>query len=221
MGTRNLTCVVVDGVYKVAQYGQFDGYPSGQGATALEFLHSILPSAPKAPRVYTRRHTISKGQGRRARRIRRMWARAAVRTSQTFSANLVRLASNCRALRFLTDAESKQRAVPGWASKWPWLHRNCAAKILSIVYAGTADAVANSIAFAKDSLFCEWAYVVDLDRQTFEVYRGFNTTPPPKCSRFFSDTPNDGGYYPIAPLASWSLRRLPDVQRFVAECEPV
>lgn len=27
--------------------------------------------------------------------------------------------------------------------------------------------------FAKDSLFCEWGYVIDLDRGVFEVYRGF------------------------------------------------
>lgn len=38
MGTRNLTCVVLDGEYKVAQYGQWDGYPEGQGRTILEFL---------------------------------------------------------------------------------------------------------------------------------------------------------------------------------------
>jgi hypothetical protein len=39
MGTRNLT-VVIDkaGQTKVAQYGQFDGYPSYSGITALEFL---------------------------------------------------------------------------------------------------------------------------------------------------------------------------------------
>ncbi len=40
-GTRNLTCVVVGGEYKVAQYGQWDGYPSGQGLTALNFLRGM------------------------------------------------------------------------------------------------------------------------------------------------------------------------------------
>lgn len=36
MGTRNLTKVIdKDGVVRVAQYGQWDGYPSGQGLNAL------------------------------------------------------------------------------------------------------------------------------------------------------------------------------------------
>ena len=36
MGTRNLTKVIdKDGIVRVAQYGQWDGYPSGQGLNAL------------------------------------------------------------------------------------------------------------------------------------------------------------------------------------------
>ena len=41
MGTRNLTMVIdQNGITKVAQYGQWDGYPSGVGADILEFLHN-------------------------------------------------------------------------------------------------------------------------------------------------------------------------------------
>lgn len=41
MGTRNLTAVKINGEYKIAQYGQWDGYPSGQGKTILEFLNFL------------------------------------------------------------------------------------------------------------------------------------------------------------------------------------
>ena len=42
MGTRNLTAVFMDGEYKVAQYGQWDGYPEGQGITCLVFLRDEM-----------------------------------------------------------------------------------------------------------------------------------------------------------------------------------
>ena len=41
MGTRNLTIVHSNGEYKVAQYGQWDGYPEGLGAQLLKYLKGI------------------------------------------------------------------------------------------------------------------------------------------------------------------------------------
>ena len=38
MGTRNLTMVIHEKKPVIAQYGQWDGYPAGQGTTVLEFL---------------------------------------------------------------------------------------------------------------------------------------------------------------------------------------
>ena len=40
MGTRHLTIVKLGNKVKVAQYGQWDGYPSGQGKTIAKFLNS-------------------------------------------------------------------------------------------------------------------------------------------------------------------------------------
>lgn len=48
MGTRNLTIVKSKGKTKVAQYGQWDGYPTGQGQTIAEFLKKVdLPKFKK------------------------------------------------------------------------------------------------------------------------------------------------------------------------------
>jgi hypothetical protein len=38
MGTRNLTAVYFKGEFRIAQYGQWDGYISGSGWGILEFL---------------------------------------------------------------------------------------------------------------------------------------------------------------------------------------
>ncbi len=42
MGTRHLICVVVDGKFKVAQYGQWDGYPDGQGKVVVDFIENKM-----------------------------------------------------------------------------------------------------------------------------------------------------------------------------------
>ena len=41
MGTENITMVKHNGEYKVAQYGSFDGYPSGKGFKTVKFLNLI------------------------------------------------------------------------------------------------------------------------------------------------------------------------------------
>lgn len=41
MGTRHLTMVKQDYEMKVAQYGQWDGYPKGAGKTVIDFLHNV------------------------------------------------------------------------------------------------------------------------------------------------------------------------------------
>lgn len=41
MGTRHLICVSHNDQCKVAQYGQWDGYPAGQGVNILAFLREM------------------------------------------------------------------------------------------------------------------------------------------------------------------------------------
>lgn len=41
MGTRNSTIVIYEKKIKVEQYGQWDGYPEGQGQTISNFLETV------------------------------------------------------------------------------------------------------------------------------------------------------------------------------------
>lgn len=197
MGTRNSTLIQLDGQYKLAQYGQWDGYPSGQGATALAFLRTLNTAAKRAA-----------------------------------------FAAKVKALKVLTDAE--QEALyneNAHETTHPHFSRDCGAEVLALINKGKATEIGNNInleaSFVKDPLFCEWAYVIDLDKGTFEVFKGFNTRALGKGQRFYFDGhkgeeqrpyDNEKGkpyrYYPVRLLKSYNLAKLPTEKQFLADCEP-
>lgn len=176
MGTRNLTCVVYQGEYKISQYGQWDGYPSGQGATALTFLQS--------------------------------WDREKF-TQQSKDGWVT-----------MEEAERLKEGHPEW-------DRDMGAGVLQFVQDCPDEVIYlnQDPAFAGDSLFCEWAYVIDLDKNTFEVYEGFNKIPLNKNDRFYflSDgkltTEDTDTYYPVALKAEFSLNNLPFLPTFLTLTE--
>lgn len=193
MGTRHLTCVVKDGEYKVAQYGQWDGYPTGQGVEILEFLTRM--------------------------------------NKDIFSEKIDKLS-------FLTQEELDNRwfefgVIPGsssvsmsiadeFAKTYPENSRDTGSRVLNIIYNSEEPLkLDNNLEFAADSLFCEWAYVIDLDQNTFEVYEGFNKTPLSKNERFNfleykSRKSYDGGtYYPVKLIVVFSLSDLPSEEEFL------
>jgi hypothetical protein len=85
--------------------------------------------------------------------------------------------------------------------------------------------IIDSAAFALDSLFCEWGYVIDMQRATFDVYRGFQTEPPTEGRWAGAEdvtTPWEPAYagqkryFPIQRVAQFSLERLPTDDEFLA-----
>lgn len=190
MGTRNLTCVVLGGEYKIAQYGQWDGYPSGQGSTILEFL--LTADRPAF---------VEK-----------------VRAAKFHDADSI------RALNEQIERDGLQNT---WTAKWPWLSRDAGGKILAIVDQHEPGIqLKNDIEFAADSLFCEFAYVVDFDKGTFEVFKGFNQDPLAEGERFAflgdkSDQAHrDTEYTPVKHLHTFQLDALPTLEEFLALLEP-
>lgn len=166
MGTRSLICVVQNGEYKVAQYSQWDGYPSGQGYQIVKFLLHPL--------------------------------------------NIERLKASLSRVRFF-DSEGRDKEFieqynknPNLKSNRNWfmnfITRDLGAEILnSIIESSDSEILLkNTIDFAKDSLFCEWAYVVNLDNDTLEIYQGFNEQPVDPSERFYEENfVPDNGYYQV------------------------
>lgn len=60
---------------------------------------------------------------------------------------------------------------------WYCLTRGTHGDIAAMLHCGY---ILDSSDFPLDSLFCEWAYIVDFDRNVFEVYEGFQKKRPKK-----------------------------------------
>lgn len=190
MGTRHLIAVQSGGEYKVAQYGQWDGYPRGQGTEVLTFLSN-------------------------KQRVKKFKAKL----------DLVRfLDEEGRDKAFIEAHEKNAHSNPdkrtpkqkAWFDKF--ITRNLGAKILtSIVESEDKEILLrNEIDFAGDSLFCEYAYVIDFDKGTLEVYRGFNKKKLKKTERFAKMKGDSEGYEPIRFWKSFSLSDLPTKKQFLA-----
>lgn len=197
MGTRNLTIAYVDGEYKLAKYCQWDGYPDGQGSTILNFL--------KKTNLDIFRLKIKKLRKISDEEINNKWAECGA-TKDNFVS---------------MEVSNKMN------TKYPHLHRDMGASILKYIMAQPAGLkIPFRLNFAAESLFCEWAYVIDLDKQILEVYEGFNKKPLSEKDRFLflqKDEKNkeeaDSEYYPIRLIRSFKLSRLPQNTYFIKACE--
>ena len=189
MGTRHLIIAVSKkNEVKIAQYGQWDGYPEGQGVDVLNFLKKV---------------------------------------------DLEKFNEKIEKLEFFTEAELE---IPNLHEKCPWLSRDMGANILSAVYEGKyqtydyqdqqtyeisfknpIDCLINSIDFAGDGLWCEWAYVIDLHKNTFEVYEGFNQGSFDTSERFYKYYNPSEEHTPVKLRRSYALDNLPSKKQFLNE----
>lgn len=193
MGTRNLTIVKYNNEIKVAQYGQWDGYPSGNGLVVLKFLETSNMD------VFRKRLDSLKWIDDETHK--RLWVEAGAKPEDEF---------------VTMDISDKFKKLN------PQLSRDLGAGILDYILKSEGELlIQDSISFAQDGLFCEWAYLVDLDENKLEVYQGFNKEPLDKSERFYCDGyVSDSGYTPIKLLKVYDLENLPTKKDFLKELEP-
>jgi hypothetical protein len=193
VGTRNLTMVQKNNKLVVAQYGQWDGYPFGQGVKVLRFAKKISNEL-----------------------------------------NRIKFEEQLKKCVYITEEKRKELyesvlgpsySKDGWitieqsnklANAFPTLHRDTCANILDIIFHSEDEIIylIDASDFAGDSVFCEWAYLINLDTNQLEVYRGFNEEPLEKSERFYSTNTPNNGHYPIRFLHTYNIDNLPEERDF-------
>lgn len=199
MGTRNLSMVVKDGEYKVVKYCQWDGYPSGQGAWLLDFLKERFDKD-----IFVKK--LNNIELIDANRLKELWVSCGASPDD-----------------HLVSFEVSEK----FSKEYPSLHRDMGgADLFDYILNSNNDNPVliynddEEINFAANSLFCEWAYVVDLDKNTFEVYKGFNKTKLEEGERFYHlNSLCKNGYYPVKLVKSYSLDSLPYEEDFINDLE--
>lgn len=196
IGTRGIVGVIVDKTAKTS-YNHYDSYPEGLGTQVLLSLRTVAA----------------------AKDAREGWAEI------TRQARAVRMIKDGPEAEKPTDADKAAlaeyldtRVSEGTADDWYALTRHLQGKLLGMLQAGY---MVDAEDFPRDSLFCEWGYVLNLDEGTFEVYKGFIKEPhddgfwgglePLEKGRF-----SGYEYHSIRRVAAWSLIELPTDEQFLA-----
>ncbi|KAF2146998.1 uncharacterized protein K452DRAFT_261128 [Aplosporella prunicola CBS 121167] len=156
MGTRHLILVYYKGEYHIAQCGQWDGYPEGQGLVVLNFIRNPVNLAKLQAAIDNKR--LYKPTEEQVEEIRR-------------KNNELEYEMHER------EYKRKQRQLETRYSAptiiCPTLSRDTGASILQIVADATEPVpIQLEVEFIADQLYCEWAYLIDLDARVLEVYSG-------------------------------------------------
>jgi hypothetical protein len=146
MGTRGLTKVIYKGETIVAQYGQWDHYPEGQGVT---LYHTLKDSAnvenfiKKIPQIYY-------PSDDEIQALAKPFEDGSMEGMMTFDSGKM------------------------FAEKFPTLTRDTGAEIFRTIanWDESPIPIFRDVDFEKDELFCEGVYIVDLDKELFTTKFG-------------------------------------------------
>ena len=166
MGTRGLYGFRKDGIDK-ATYNHFDSYPDYLGRNAAELLVFTTPELME--KVYESIILVDKNVPPTPEQVK-----------------------ECVDAGYYNGSVSEQSTAD-----WYCLLRNLQGELEEYkknAAAGRTTYMADGINFIKDSLFCEYAYIFNLDTQKLEFYVGFQHGP--QAGNRYGEEPDEEGYYP-------------------------
>jgi len=151
MGTRHITKIINEkGETKVSNYGQWDGYPMGQGLDILKML--LENKEDMISRLETNLETIKTITNDEE-------------LQQVYIDNGFTISKD----GFISMEESQQRL-----ERLPQLHRDTGSKIISLI----ADNIGLETIFSEDEGWCEYTNTINFKTRTFEIaHTGEEKTP--------------------------------------------
>lgn len=123
-----------------------------------------------------------------------------------------------------TEEQMKYCIENGWSNfsvgtqtkeDWYCLLRNLQGNLEELSKAKTQAYMTDNNNFIRDSLFCEYAYIINLDDEVLEFYEGFQKTP--QLGNRYGTTLEDGydGYYPCKLSLTVPLNEIDDIENII------
>jgi hypothetical protein len=176
-------------------YNHFDSYPSGLGCGILTAVKKILK-----------------------RKTGLQWLKKHAERLRLVPSDSVPTEEEKELLRPYADLRVSNQSEDDWYC----LLRNLQGDLTNTLKVGIGIDSSN---FITDSLFCEWGYIINLDDDVLEVYKGFQKDPHNKgrYGNWKPDAPAYKGgakYFACALVATFPLSDLPSDDVFQKTCDP-
>jgi hypothetical protein len=213
MGTRHLVIVYYNGQYRIAQYVHWDGDPDGTGLFVLEFLSDEAQVSKLKTALSTPGLVFAPTEDQR-----KAWEEEIYRAENEASRLTKELIAK-------GDYEGASKArIPDLPApeETSW---KTGASILEVAADASKDSpvwITNDLDFLEDQLFCEWAYVVDLEANVLEVYSSREWLKPldeASTNRFREADGLEQAKYLPPLIARFSIDSLPTKEAFLATFE--
>ncbi|EBS4516447.1 hypothetical protein DQT32_03325 [Salmonella enterica subsp. enterica serovar Braenderup] len=198
MGTRNLIAAVKDGKVKVAQYCQWDGYFTGQGENIANFIRNVLAEESSSQQF---RENIDKCIFVDDDFMRAAQIEAGLNPDEQY-------------------VSFGDPALARYQDKYPQFNRSTGADIFYLIQNGTFE-LRDDFDFGRDSLWCEFAYIINLDNNTLEIYTGFNTNENLEIPEVYRRWPKDpdSNYCPVKLHTIVTFRELWENENYMEELQ--
>ena len=91
------------------------------------------------------------------------------------------------------------------------------------VYRDDLEHMIDDSEFLDDSLFCEWAYIINLDTSQLEAYRGFNKNPSANGRYAHESVENSKGYFGVELIKEIELTKIDEdnITNYIRELESI